>query len=123
MQLSTARALGRLDSARSKLDSIASGHQDVAALVEDGKYAQAAGRAESELERDERCRQRIDDILDDIEEVLEAAEVSDGAPGVQATDEFVWDCRDCGFTGDWLTVDGCCPECGGRDLPTLERDA
>ncbi|QLH77434.1 hypothetical protein HZS55_09065 [Halosimplex rubrum] len=36
---------------------------------------------------------------------------------------FVWDCRDCGFTGDWLTVDGCCPECGGRDLPTLERDA
>jgi len=27
-------------------------------------------------------------------------------------DGFSWDCRDCGFIGDWLTSDGRCPECG-----------
>lgn len=35
-----------------------------------------------------------------------------------ATGAFVWNCRDCGFTGTWLTSDGTCPKCGGRDLPT-----
>jgi len=39
-----------------------------------------------------------------------------------ATDAFVWNCRDCGFIGEWLTADGSCPECGGRDLPTQESD-
>jgi len=31
---------------------------------------------------------------------------------------FAWNCRDCSFIGHWLTVDGRCPRCGGRDLPT-----
>jgi len=39
-----------------------------------------------------------------------------------ATDSFAWNCRDCGFIGTWLTSDGTCPECGGRDLPTQESD-
>jgi rubrerythrin len=38
--------------------------------------------------------------------------------GPTATDAFAWNCRDCGFVGAWLTTDGRCPECGGRDLPT-----
>ena len=38
-----------------------------------------------------------------------------------ATGAFAWNCRGCGFVGTWLTSDGCCPECGGRDLPTEPR--
>ena len=35
-----------------------------------------------------------------------------------AATAFAYNCRDCGFIGTWVTVDGCCPECNGRDLPT-----
>lgn len=38
--------------------------------------------------------------------------------GPTADGPFCWNCRDCGFVGSWLTVDGRYPECGGRDLPT-----
>lgn len=34
---------------------------------------------------------------------------------------FVWNCRDCEFIGEWLTIDGTCPMCGGRDVPTEVR--
>lgn len=37
---------------------------------------------------------------------------------IEASDEFAWNCRDCGFIGTWLTDAGTCPKCGGRDLPT-----
>jgi len=37
---------------------------------------------------------------------------------IQVSDQFAWNCCDCGFVGTWLTDDGTCPKCGGRDLPT-----
>ena len=41
---------------------------------------------------------------------------------IEATPQFAWNCRDCGFVGTWLTDSGTCPECGSRDLPTEPRN-
>jgi len=64
----------------------------------------------------------LKNVNDPIPDDVDPDESSDGAPSVGATDEFVWNCRDCGFVGTWLTVEGTCPKCGGRDLPTQPRE-
>lgn len=54
-------------------------------------------------------------------ELAELETTPDSGLSVSATDAFAFNCRDCGFVGTWLTTDGCCPECGGRDVPTEPR--
>lgn len=70
---------------------------------------------ETHLDADEAewLRDQLDDAL---------GSDGDGMAGPQAADGFAWNCRDCGFIGTWLTIEGTCPECGGRDLPTERRE-